>query len=73
MNFHVLTLFPEMIRNGMNTSITGRAIAAGYLSIEAVNIRDFAFILPMSQWYSVSGKGQELFILLPKARCLIRK
>ena len=43
MNFHVLTLFPEMIRNGMNTSITGRAIAAGYLSIEAVNIRDFAY------------------------------
>ena len=23
MNFHVLTLFPEMIENGMNTSITG--------------------------------------------------
>ena len=43
MNFHVLTLFPEMIANGMNTSITGRAIANGYLSLEAVNIRDFAF------------------------------
>lgn len=43
MNFHVLTLFPEMIENGMNTSITGRAIAKGLLSLEAVNIRDFAF------------------------------
>ena len=43
MNFHVLTLFPEMIRNGMNTSITGRAIAGGYLSIDAINIRDYAF------------------------------
>ena len=43
MNFHVLTLFPEMIRNGMNTSITGRAINAGILSVEAVNIRDYAF------------------------------
>lgn len=43
MNFHVLTLFPEMISQGMNTSIIGRAIAGGYLSIEAVNIRDFAF------------------------------
>ena len=43
MNFHVLTLFPEMIENGMNTSITGRAIAGGFLSLEAVNIRDFAF------------------------------
>ena len=29
MNFHVLTLFPEMIENGMNTSITGRAISEG--------------------------------------------
>ena len=26
MNFHVLTLFPEMIEQGVNTSITGRAI-----------------------------------------------
>lgn len=43
MNFHVLTLFPEMIEQGMNTSITGRAIAGGYLSINAVNIRDYAF------------------------------
>ena len=43
MNFHVLTLFPEMIQNGMNTSITGRAINAGILSVEAINIRDYAF------------------------------
>lgn len=43
MNFHVLTLFPEMIEQGMNTSITGRAIAGGYLSVQAVNIRDYAF------------------------------
>ena len=43
MNFHVLTLFPEMIEQGMNTSIIGRAIAGGYLSVQAVNIRDFAF------------------------------
>ena len=43
MNYHVLTLFPEMIENGMNTSITGRAITKGLLSLEAINIRDFAF------------------------------
>lgn len=43
MNYHVLTLFPEMIENGMNTSITGRAIAKGLLTLEAINIRDFAF------------------------------
>ena len=43
MNFHILTLFPEMIEQGMHTSIIGRAIAGGYLSINAVNIRDYAF------------------------------
>lgn len=43
MNYHVLTLFLEMIENGMNTSITGRAITKGLLSLEAINIRDFAF------------------------------
>lgn len=43
MNFHVLTLFPVMIEQGMHTSIIGRAIAGGYLSIDAINIRDYAF------------------------------
>ena len=43
MNFHILTLFPEMVEYGLKTSIIGRAVAGGLLSIEAVNIRDFAF------------------------------
>ena len=43
MNSHILTLFPEMVENGLKTSIIGRAVAGGLLSIEAVNIRDFAF------------------------------
>ena len=43
MNFHILTLFPEMVENGLKTSIIGRAVAGGLHSIEAVNIRDFAF------------------------------
>ena len=41
MNFHVLTLFPDMILDGINTSITGRAIEKGTISVEAVNIRDY--------------------------------
>lgn len=41
MNFYVMTLFPEMIISGLNTSITGRAITNGLISLEAVNIRDF--------------------------------
>ena len=32
-----------MVMNGLNTSIIGRAVNAGLLSIEAVNIRDYAF------------------------------
>ncbi|MGN0395337.1 MAG: tRNA (guanosine(37)-N1)-methyltransferase TrmD [Coprococcus sp.] len=41
MNFYVLTLFPDMVMNGLKTSITGRAMEAGLLHIEAINIRDF--------------------------------
>lgn len=42
MNYHVLTLFPEMIEQGLNTSIIGRAIEEGLISLEAVNIRDYS-------------------------------
>ena len=42
MNFHILTLFPEMVMDGLNTSIIGRAIEAGLLEINAVNIRDYS-------------------------------
>lgn len=42
MRFHVLTLFPDMIRDGFQTSITGRAVEKGLLSVNAVNIRDFS-------------------------------
>lgn len=41
MNYHILTLFPEMVLEGLNTSIIGRAAASGKISIEAVNIRDY--------------------------------
>lgn len=40
--YHVLTLFPEMIENGLKTSITGRAIENGTIGLNAINIRDFA-------------------------------
>lgn len=41
MNFHILTLFPDMVLDGLNTSIIGRAVERGLLSIDAVNIRDY--------------------------------
>ena len=39
--FFVLTLFPEMIEQTLSHSIMGRAQRDGYISIEAVNIRDY--------------------------------
>lgn len=41
MFFHVLTLFPEMIMEGLGTSILGRAMQKGCIQAEAVNIRDY--------------------------------
>lgn len=41
MNFYVMTLFPEMIKQGLNTSIIGRAIEKNLLSLKAINIRDY--------------------------------
>lgn len=42
MNFYILTLFPQMVEEGLNTSIIGRAKEAGILHIETVNIRDYS-------------------------------
>lgn len=42
MNFHILTLFPEMVMSGLGSSITGRAMDKGLISVEAVNIRDYS-------------------------------
>ena len=41
LNFHILTLFPELINDTLSHSITGRAIKEEIIGINAVNIRDF--------------------------------
>lgn len=41
MNFYILTLFPEMVMQRLNTSIIGKAVEKDILHIEAVNIRDY--------------------------------
>ena len=43
MQFYIMTLFPEMVMGGLKTSIIGRAIKNELLSIETINIRDYAF------------------------------
>lgn len=41
MNFHILTLFPDMVRDGLHTSILGRAVENGHISMDVLNIRDY--------------------------------
>lgn len=42
MRFTVLTLFPEMIERGFKTSITGRAMEKGLLSLRCINFRAYS-------------------------------
>lgn len=42
MNFHILTLFPDMIIESLSHSIMARAQKNGLININCVNIRDFA-------------------------------
>lgn len=42
MNYHILTLFPQMVTDGLHASIIGRAVEKGLISIEAIDIRDYA-------------------------------
>lgn len=42
MNFYVLTLFPEMIQNGLSHSILGRAQQEQKIHLSCINIRDFS-------------------------------
>lgn len=42
MNIHILTLFPEMIEQGLSSSIIGRARENNLIKLNTINIRDFA-------------------------------
>lgn len=41
MNYYVMTLFPDMVMSGLDTSIIGKAKEKGLLSLNAIDIRDF--------------------------------
>lgn len=41
MNFHVMTLFPEMIMQAAQNSILGRAIKNEYITLQAIDIREY--------------------------------
>ena len=42
MKIKVFTIFPEMLRPMLSESILGRAIDAGYLEVELIDIRPYA-------------------------------
>lgn len=42
MNYHVMTLFPDMIHQALNTSIIGRSIEKGLIQLNTIDIRDFS-------------------------------
>ncbi len=41
MNFYVMTLFPEMIRDGLNHSIISRAVENKLITVNPIDIRNF--------------------------------
>ncbi len=41
MNFYVMTLFPDMINDGLNHSIISRAVENSLINVKAIDIRDF--------------------------------
>lgn len=41
MKFNVLTLFPDMIMDGLNHSIIGKAMDKGLITVNPVNFRDY--------------------------------
>ena len=42
MNFHVLTIFPDIITNAASGSILGKALEKGVIGLKAIDIRDYA-------------------------------
>ena len=42
MDFHVMTLFPDMIMQGLSDSVIGRAVRKGNIGMHTVNIRDYS-------------------------------
>lgn len=42
MNFHIMTLFPEMVDYVLSQSVIGRGREAGFINVLTYNIRDYA-------------------------------
>ena len=65
MNFHVLTLFPEMIEQACGHSILRRAIKTGLIKVNCINIRDFALDKHGQVDDAPYGGGSGMVIMAP--------
>ena len=70
MNFYVMTLFPEMVSEGLHTSILGKAMDAGIISLNTLNIRDYTLDKHRHvDDYPYGGGAGMLMASEPIARC----
>jgi len=65
MIFNILTLFPDMINQAVSHSIIGRAIRSGLISVNCVNIRDFAVNKHGQVDDSPYGGGSGMVLMAP--------
>jgi len=42
MNFHIITLFPEVLKPYLSTSIMGRAQEGGFVNFKLYNLADYS-------------------------------
>ena len=71
MTIDILTIFPEMFENVLNTSILGRARQQGLITVEAVDIRPFsASKHKNTDDYPFGGGAGMLMMAQPIADCM---
>lgn len=69
--FHVLTLFPEMIRQATSWSILGRAISSGVITVRVHDIRDYTTDKHRTADDAPYGGGPGMVMKVePVAKCL---
>ena len=68
MHYHVLTLFPEMITQGLGTSIIGRAMEQGIIRLTATNIRDYSTNKHMKAVEEEIGYKPRVIYLTPQGK-----
>ncbi|MCR4886395.1 MAG: tRNA (guanosine(37)-N1)-methyltransferase TrmD [Clostridiales bacterium] len=71
MTIDILTIFPEMFENVLNTSILGRARQQGYITVETVDIRPYsASKHKNTDDYPFGGGAGMLMMAQPIADCM---